>query len=229
MPVYELVRLPVDSQDQKSLTHIGGYPNLPEHLQLPKCKLCGAPMTFFFQVQFPEKHEWKGKVMAIFACTSCADDNFSLMPPNGRHLGLPDYFLNDYEKRFCILVFEQGEISQMRIDYIRVLKHEKLDLQALRNSSTNTTRIGGRPNWRILDDSPKEYMGSRFTFLMQMFSDNWEWEFNKLPEAPQQAMGFGFGKPYRTDGKYELFYGLPLYFFGTLDLEQPKVYVLNQK
>lgn len=231
VPAYELIRHPSDAQDETSLSHIGGLPNLPQRFDLPTCELCHAEMTFFFQVKFPEKHDWAEKIMAIFACTSCVSWDYMCppMPPGGRHLGLPDHFLEEYEKTFRTIVFESSENSLRRKEYLPILKYEYLELRSLQATASWVTRIGGKPNWRISNDSPKEYMGSRFTFLMQIFNDKFDWEFEKLPDAPQQAQYPFLGDPYRTDDKYALFGGVPLYFFGTLDLEIPKVYVLNQK
>lgn len=231
MLVHQIRKLEGEVQNSTSLSHSGGVPNIPARIKLPSCQFCGSLMTFFFQIEFPKRNKWAGKIMAIFACTSCAprDYFFPPMPPGGRHLGLPDNFLDDYEKTFHIVIFESNEATEIRLEYIPLLKYEQLELSLLKTPSARITRIGGKPNWRMSDDTPKVYMGSRFTFLMQIWNDNWEWEFDKLPDAPQQAQFSFLGNPYRTDNKYVLFSGVhQLYFFGTLDLEIPKVYVLNQ-
>ncbi len=49
---------------------IGGKPCLPSSVSLPVCKICGEPLTFFFQVAFPEGHIWAGKSLAFFFCSS---------------------------------------------------------------------------------------------------------------------------------------------------------------
>ncbi|PYE51070.1 hypothetical protein DES52_116137 [Deinococcus yavapaiensis KR-236] len=50
---------------------MGGVPHLPVGESTSTCAFCHDPMTFFFQVAFPEKHAWAGKIMTMFACTRC--------------------------------------------------------------------------------------------------------------------------------------------------------------
>jgi hypothetical protein len=229
MPAYELLRTPHIKHEPTSLSHIGGYPNLPANILLPTCKFCDAPMTFFFQLEFPKKHDWFGKIMAVFACTSCTRDKGNHLPAvSSNFKQIPDGFLNDYQDSFKIFVINKEGDNVIRTDYTPKISPERVSLQSLNGRNPKITRIGGQPNWRISNDFPEQYMGSRFTFLMQIWDD---WGFKKLPDAPPQAI-FSFlnpSKKFRNDDSYFLFLGLPLYFFGTLDLEQPKVYVLNQK
>jgi hypothetical protein len=111
-------------QSDDDLSHIGGLPNLPADVPLPSCGLCGANMTFFFQVQFPAKHAWAGRVMAIFACTSCSDLDHGTPPmaPDLEHL--PDGFLDGYEKNFKILAFESIATTQ-RTEYTSTHKDSR--------------------------------------------------------------------------------------------------------
>lgn len=225
MLVHEITREPLDEQPLESLSHIGGYPRFPNHVNLPNCKLCNTPMTFFFQFEFPIKHAWYGKIMAIFSCTNCTVRDF-IIPVSPNFKKIPDYFLEEYEKNFKIIVFQNTDDTILRKDYKPILKYEKLCLERPKGKYFSA-KIGGKPNWRISDDFPMDYMGSSFTFLLQMS----DWEFDKFDDAPKQAeyRWFTFSTGFREDGKYNLFSGSPIYFFGTLDLEQPKVYVLNQK
>jgi hypothetical protein len=228
VPAYELIRHPDTEQTDADVARIGGFPNLPPDLELPICKRCGARMTFFFQIAFPQKHPWAGRIMAVFACTSSPDRDHIDPPiaPDRRHL--PDHFLDEYEQSFALMNFE-SQPTVMRREYIPVLKFERLELKPLRSLTAQVTRVGGKPNWRIGNDFPGQYMGSRFDFLMQIWGSGLEFEFTKLDDAPPQAQVPWFGDPYRLDGKYALLGGPPLYFFGTTDLESPRVYVLNQK
>ncbi|NJK45680.1 MAG: hypothetical protein HC933_16710, partial [Pleurocapsa sp. SU_196_0] len=128
---------------------------------------------------------------------------------------------------FKIFAFDASS-TKRRTDYTPVLRFERLSLQPLKSASARVTKVGGLPNWRISNDFPKSYMGGEFAFLMQIWS-GLDFEFEKLEDAPPQAQYPWAGDPYRLDGRYSLFSGLPLYFFGTVDLESPRVYVLNQK
>ncbi len=49
-----------------STSFIGGKPCLPPSVPLPVHKICGEPLTFFFQAAFPEGHMWAGKSLAFF-------------------------------------------------------------------------------------------------------------------------------------------------------------------
>ena len=224
MCAYELIRHTSVEQTEDNLSHIGGLPNLPPNQELPKCKLCHSSMTFFFQIEFPKRHAWTGRVMVVFECTSCAVRGYLTPPMAPNRIHIPDYFLDEYEKNFCVINFEKKH-AVVRREYTPVLKYESIELK-LKTASARITKVGGKPNWHIANDFPESYLGSRFVFLMQIWDD---WEFSKTKEAPLQTEYPWLGDPYRRDGKYALFGGLPLYFFGTLDLEQPKVYLMNQK
>jgi hypothetical protein len=225
MLVYELTREPTEDQSFESVSHIGGYPNVPVGIDLPKCQLCDSRMTFFFQLKLPKKHQWQDRIIALFSCTSCSSKNI-IIPVSPNFQKIPDFFLDQYEKNFKIFVIEPAEELMIRKDYTPILRYEKLNLERPKGKYYSA-KLGGKPNWRISDDFPRDYMGSSFTFLLQMS----DWEFEKYDNAPKQVEHpwFTFSTGFREDGKYSLFSGVPLYFFGTLDLEQPKVYVLNQK
>ena len=65
-----------------STSFIGGKPCLPPSIPLPVCKICGEPLTSFFQVAFPEGHIWTGKSLAFFFCSSYQEhESGSWMPP----------------------------------------------------------------------------------------------------------------------------------------------------
>lgn len=53
-----------------STSFTGGKPCLPPSVLLPVCKICGEPLTFFFQAAFPERHMWAGKSLAFFFCSA---------------------------------------------------------------------------------------------------------------------------------------------------------------
>lgn len=228
MLVHELVRRENIAQSEQSLSHAGGYPNMPANLILPKCQLCGANMTFFFQLEFPKEHQWKNKIMAVFACTSCSPkENITpLMSPDFKHI--PDHFLDTYAKNFFITAFSKAENPIMRSEYIPKIKYEVIEIIRPVPKYFGT-KLGGKPDWRISNDFPENYMGNKFTFLLQIL-DDFEFPFHKLEDAPPQSEypRFTFDTGYRTDDRYVLFGGVPLYFFGTLDTDNPQVYVMNQ-
>lgn len=229
MTAYEILVGNETEQSLEAINHIGGFPFMKIDEGIPKCYLCGLKMTFFFQVEFPETHDWHGKTMSMFCCTKCATMDYLIPKMPANLYEIPDGFLDEYQLNFKILVYPSKDGLALREDYKPVLKYSNLEFRKLRkNENSKKTKIGGRPYWRIEDNTPKSYMGSRFTFLMQIDDD---WEFDKLENAPRQAQYAWFNRDngYSEYDEYALFSGLPLYFFGTLDLEEPKVYVLNQK
>lgn len=62
-------------QNENYTSFIGGRPRIPDNTTLPKCHICGEPLVFFFQVDFPKSHLWEGKTLAMFACIHGADKN----------------------------------------------------------------------------------------------------------------------------------------------------------
>lgn len=230
MTTYEVIRHLEHPQPPGHLSFVGGQPLLPPRLELPACRLCGEPQTFFFQIAFPESHPWAGKVLAVFACTRCTPGDYltpSSNPPDDWH-NLPDGYLDRYELNFRLQVFNANEPVVVRQDYVPVLRYERIELKKTGRLRSRGTRVGGEPYWYLSDDTPRSYMGSPLAFLMQLEPN---WAFTKLPEAPPQAepVWFPTDPPHRTDDLYFLFGGVPLYFFGTTALPRPRVYVLNQK
>jgi len=56
-----------------------------------------------------------------------------------------------------------------------------------------------------------------------------DWNFTKTPDAPEQYSYSFLGDPYPHPGSYQIFSGLPLYFFGAVHEGHYRVYVMNQK
>lgn len=227
MIAYEIIRRKEAHQSESCLSFAGGKPILPKHINCPECKFCNQKMTFFFQIEFPEGHDWHGKIMSMFYCTKCYPSEGGNSQMASDLSEIPDYFLDKYQTNFRIFAYDSTEKCEIHSNYDEMIEYEIFELKKLRkNEYSKKTKIGGRPYWRYDDNTPKSYMESRFTFLMQIDDD---WEFDKLEYAPRQVTIPLCGSTTREDDRYALFSGLPLYFFGTLDLEEPKVYLLNQK
>jgi len=106
-------------QGPNDQSYIGGKPTLPEDWEIPLCKLCGREQTFFFQVAFPEGYEWAGSSLAVFACTSCASEDYAIpeLLDVLQEAVIPDGFLETYQTNFRFFVF--GTLSaRIRNDYI---------------------------------------------------------------------------------------------------------------
>jgi hypothetical protein len=190
-------------------------------------------MTFFFQIAFPEKHVWEGKVMVFFHCTSCRD--FQQFYPSITYvrtqINIPDGYLDTYQTNCRIWVFDADESKVLRDDFAKRVKFERLEFERInpRPRYDDWTKVGGTPAWGVYRDVAKEdhelykeitYMGGGVEFLMQIEPD---WEFTRLPDAPLQIL-FAFSAKESTP--YKLFGG-PIKLFGTTSkqLEPPRVLI----
>jgi len=234
MSSYKLIPQSNTVQAESDRTFRGGVPNMPKHLQLPICTLCGAEMTFYFQIAFPDRHVWNGWIMCVFHCTSCYDvENFWPKAAYGGMIHIPDDYVDKYQTNFRVLVYEISETSLMRTEARRVLKFERIVLEKLNpnNRYYGTTKVGGKPAWSYENEPDlykrMTYMGGGFVFLMQIAAD---WKFTPLEEAPPQPW-FQPPETYKESPYYYLFNGPPIYFLGTtsLNLDPPRVYVIAQR
>ena len=226
-------------QHPQVLSFIGGYPRIPITEDFPKCQLCGAEQSFFFQVAFPKNHVWKDLSIAIFACTSCDDEKYcipEMLPSGNPSIGLdqgglygvniPKNFLRSYQRNFRILIFptDQGEL---RTEYVPKVAYKKLKLSA-QGCKEAIGIVGGKPRWIQGDETPASYdVHVPMKFLMQI---NEYLQFDILPGAPSQ-MEYDFFTDEIKPSKmryYELFLGNSIYFFGTEPPYEPLVYVFTQ-
>jgi hypothetical protein len=215
------------SQDETDLSFIGGTPRLPGSLEIPLCTLCGASQTFFFQVTFPEGHVWGGLTMAVFACTSCANEDYFIpemlqAPLHG--VVIPEHFLETYQRNFRVLVFE-GRDGVLRRDYGEKVKFRAWKLVPA-PADAEGTKLGGRPTWYLDDETPASYGKVPMVFLLQIPE---EFRFEKVAGAPPQMKLdlAGRVKPSPLPF-YSLFLRNNLYFFGTQTRTDPHVYILTQ-
>ena len=216
------------AQNEHTLSFIGGVPRLPATQELPICKLCGAPQTFFFQVTFPSDHFWGGLSMAVFACTSRAHEDYAIPEMISEPLRgavIPEPFLETYQRNFRVLVFESQD-GVLRHDYTEKVKFQawKLVQVSPDEASGKADKVGGEPTWPLDDEAPGSYGGVPLGFLMQLGE---EYTFETVPTAPPQILLDIRFKP-KPHPWYELFLRNNLYFFGTCDRKNPHVYILTQ-
>jgi hypothetical protein len=214
---------------------VGGIPRVVAGTPLPKCGLCGDDLTFFFQVAFPAPHRWKGHSLAVFACTTTADDD-SDGEGDDRHLipEMPELagsgvdvsreFLEEYQQAFRFLVFETARGEPMP-GYV-----ERVAFAPLRMTDTRQRAIGvlnDEPRWRIEDERPSTVAGSRPVFLLQLFADV---AFPTVAGAPPQMVPGLDGKPAPSVNRnsYDLFVSNNIYFFGPAKPDSA-IYVFTQR
>jgi hypothetical protein len=217
----------VTSQTGYHRSFLGGKPRLPDDEPLPWCQLCGAQQTFFFQVAFPPGHPWKGFSLAVFACTTCAHEDYTIpemLPGRLQGAHIPENFLNAYQVNFRLLVFKTAH-GRLRREYVERVRFAAWKLVPADVETAFASKVGGQPAWILGDETPALYgEGISLVFLMQLVQD---FEFPIVENAPQQARLFQFPdmKPLPF---YRLFNANALYFFGTMSHAAPLVYLLTQ-
>ena len=215
-------------KQSNEVSFVGGVPHIPESTDLPQCTLCGSQQSFFFQVAFPHDHQWHGLSLAVFACTSCSDENHlipEMLKGTLRGANIPTDFLSEYQTNFRFVIFETN-LSSYRTSYSPRIKFIPLTLKPSKSELINKNKIGGVPNWLLEDESPATYGSREMFFLLQLKQG---FRFPLLPNAPKQVrIGFS-GKPEASPHDYyQLFISNNLYLFGTNGRENPNVYVLTQ-
>lgn len=207
---------------------IGGRPHLPPAVPLPVCLLCGEGLTFFFQVAFPPGHPWEGRQLALFACTSCYDED-SVIPAmlDGPLAGadVPSELIDRYQTNFRLIVSEAAH-AVPRDDYEPRVAFRRLLLVAAEDAEEPRGKVGGEPVWILDDESPRSFDGTvPAVFLMQLDEGL---HYAVLPGAPpQMTMTLFDGIQPSDEPSYTLFVDNGLYFFGSA-AGRPLVYVLPQ-
>jgi len=215
-------------QTGSELCFIGGKPVLPRHRAIPQCALCGAEQTFFFQVAFPADHVWAGLSLAVFSCTSCADENHlipEMLPGMLAGADIPMNFLNSYQRNFHFVVFETSQ-GQLADQYQERVRFHPIRLE-LADSNRKIGQIGGVPTWILEDESPASYDAQTpMHFLLQVDGGV---EFETVQGAPPQ-MEIGLtGNPEPSPYNfYQLFIGNTIYLFGTESRTRALVYAITQ-
>lgn len=207
---------------------IGGLPALPTDFQIPRCKLCGSEQTFFFQLEFPAGHVWSGVSLAVFSCTSCADENSLIsemltcqMPGADIPLG----FLDSYQTTFRFLVFRRDS-AQLVKSYKKKIAFKRIRLDPM-DLHSEVGQVGGTPAWILENEFPKSYDSQiPMEFLLQLRSGL---KFPTLSSAAPQIELDISGRPKPSpEPFYQLFLGNELYLFGTVGLSTRLVYAITQ-
>jgi hypothetical protein len=222
-------------QTDEDQSFVGGIPRVPAGIPAPTCLLCGAELTFYFQVAFSVPHPWKGYSLAVFACTTTADDD-SDGEGDDRHLipKMPDDagkgadvsrdFLEAYQQAFRFLVFETARGEPMR-GYAERVAFAPLDTSGTRQRAIGL--LNDKPQWRSEDESPAALAGSRPVFLLELFGDVL---FPTVEGSPPQMVPGLDGKPAPSvyGGRYHLFVSNYIYLFGPAKPDSA-VYAFTQR
>jgi hypothetical protein len=206
------------AQTDEDRSFVGGIPLVPAGTPIPTCALCGADLTFFFQVAFPSSHHWQGHSLSVFACTATADDD-SDGEGDDQHLipadpyDGPDVsrdFLEEYQRAFRFLVFETA-IGEPLDGYVEKIAFAPLEMSRKREGAIGF--LNDKPQWRLDDESPTTVAGSRTAFLLELFR---EIVFPTVEGAPPQMVPGLDGSPAPSNytDSYSLFVANEIYLFG---------------
>ena len=236
-PLLIKVSKPRPEQDEGRDSFVGGRPKLPPGEPLPVCRNCGAILTFFFQIAFPDGQPWAGQTLAVFACTACQDEvnpvpmvNKNVIP-SMRRMDLrpgedvPDGALDLYQRTCRLLVFPTGQ-GVVRNDYSERVRYRAITFERPTDDrATAKSKLGGRPAWVDAKLTPGRYIGEPLIFLFQWRHD---FQFHRVEGSPPPYNYFAQDVPDLTaDVKYyELFLGTQLYFFGNTATGRPHVFMI---
>lgn len=225
-------------QSVRDLSFKGGLPNIPDRFDVPHCQICDAPLTFFFQIAFPEKHVWEGRVMVAFDCKSLdhpcsgAGYNSISIPYTDKYIHVDDSLLDSYQKKFHFSVFNADEATRLQSKFDEKLAFERLTFEHVnpRARYDGMDKIGGKPAWfvyRSTDEGANRYKkmtyrGGGFDFLMQI--ENY-WTFRRLPHVPLETKSRYLTKATAPERDYYMFITNHLKFFGTNspEVDPPRV------
>lgn len=224
-----LIREPqaADVQTSSDRSFIGGHPVIPRDTPIPDCALCNQAQTFFFQIAMPDDSVWPQRTVAVFACTSCAQEDYlipEMLPGSLPDIDIPVSFLLSYQRNFRFLVFPSAN-GVLRQEHPARVAFRRLKLEASSDPLVDGMKVGGYPNWILEDESPISYADKtpmRFLFQLPL-----GYSFATVDGAPPQAQ-IDWGLPVSPRRHYELFIGNAAYFFGTQPPADPLIYVITQ-
>ena len=220
---------PRSLQSPADNSFVGGIPKLPSSESIPVCRFCGSQQTFFSQVAFPRDNPWAGLSLSVFACTSCADENYlipEMISGPRRNAHIPAGFLESYQRNFRFLVFDSNSATP-QTNYRERVKFNRLQLIKATDAKSEDNKIGGSPNWVLEDEAPESYCSKApMFFLLQILPG---FRFPITAEAPPQIELGLDGSPQASPLQdHQLFIGNALFLFGTGDRQKPLVYAITQ-
>lgn len=218
-----------EQKDDDSSSFIGGKPCIPMDIPLPVCKICGEPLTFFFQIAFPKEHMWAGKSLAFFYCIRAYDKhNDAQQFPKliGKNPVVADGVLepDSYQTLFRAVYFDT-EKGVVREDYKERVAYQRIDWVRIKKKDPYVPfTLAGEPVWMKYygSERPKIYEGEKMELILQVAE---RFRFDKYPDAPSQMDEL---EPYpREEDNYTFFFDHNrVYLWATKERENP-VFGLN--
>ena len=225
-------------EQDNSNSFIGGKPCIPKDEFLPICKICGEPLTFFFQVAFPQGHMWEGKSLAFFYCTCTCHkhDDIQKFPPS-IHTGtkndlfhIPDGEIDPeiYQTLFRVIFFDTVD-GVLREDYKEKVKYQKIDWKSSKKKNKKAPIIiAGEAIWskEFGMERPISYEGKDMELVLQVAD---YFNFEKLDDAsPEMEETYKKNNPFipRKENNYTFFFEFNrVYLWGTVEKEHPSFWL----
>lgn len=222
----------IEQKDDDSDSFIGGKPCIPADISLPICKVCGEPLTFFFQVAFPKGHMWEGKSLAFFFCTSTyyKHDAHEWFPPillasDGEDVSFKELEPNNYQTLFRVYFFDTKD-GVLREDYHEKVMYYRIDWKPGRRRDKKIPIIlAGEPIWmnNFQRERPKSCGGENMELVLQVAD---YFNFEKYPDAPPEMKKSYIANENsfqpREENNYTLFCDFNrVFLWGTNDKEEP--------
>ncbi len=222
----------IEQKDDDSDSFIGGKPCIPADISLPTCKVCGEPLTFFFQVAFPKGHMWEGKSLAFFFCTSTyyKHDAHEWFPPillanDGEDVSFKELESNSYQTLFKVYFFDTKN-GVLREDYHEKVMYHRIDWKPGRRRDKKIPIIlAGEPIWMdsFQRERPKSCGGKNMELILQVAD---YFNFEKYPDAPPEMKKSYIANKNsfqpRKENNYTLFCDFNrVFLWGTNDKEEP--------
>lgn len=221
-----------------STSFIGGMPFIPRQEPLPVCRICGEPLTFFFQIAFPEGHMWAGKSLAFFYCT-CGrhkHDDKQQFPP-AIHTGtkndlfdIPDGEIDPetYQTLFRVVFFHTAD-GVLREEYKEKVAYQRIDWVSGRKKDRKTPIIiAGDAIWSAQygKERPALYEGKKMELILQVAE---KFNFEKLEDAPPEMENtYQKDNPFkpRVENDYTFFFSFNrVHLWGTVEPEHPSFWL----
>lgn len=227
----------VEQDKSKSLSFIGGKPHIPPNEPLPCCKICGKPLTFFFQIAYPEGHFWEGKSMAFFFCSAYQQHDSKEKLPKSLPILKRNHFDIDmgllepesYQTMFRTIIFDTVDGVE-RNDYEEKVLYQEIEWKKTKRKNKKAPMvIGGDPIWigkgKYGEEMPDNYNGKPMDLVLQI-AENYNFE-KKIDAPPELERVYFKPTPFMPREKdYTLFFDFNrVFIWGTVDRENPRVYI----
>lgn len=225
-------------QNPEATSFIGGKPKLPINISLPVCKDCGTPLTFFFQVAFPEGHHWAGKSLALFYCihqyNKHTRDKILILPDvdieqDEFHIINHSLAPERYQTQFRAIVFDT-ELGVMCESYVPQIVYREITWKPSKKKDKKVPIIlGGEPIGRDRGKNgwfrPLSYDQKPMDIILQVAE---YFNFPKYPDAPPEMEEDVL--PLRLTPREKPDYTLwcefnRIYLWGPIDPSDPVVYI----